>query len=120
MFRGLIRHCPTCVKLAEVSPAEDDETPEPNCHVRPFGIFQLLQSDLPPVFVPVFKLELNSIPNCFVSTKMVESSTARQLLVPGANPWVAEGAETSWKNAGREPNRKVAFSYLDAPMDCVS
>jgi hypothetical protein len=29
--------------------------------------------DLPPVFVPVFKLELNPIPNCFVSTEMVES-----------------------------------------------
>jgi hypothetical protein len=30
-------------------------------------------SDLPPVFVPVFKLELNPIPNCFVSTETAES-----------------------------------------------
>jgi hypothetical protein len=41
--------------------------------------------DLPPVFVPVFKLELNPIPKCFVSTEAVESSTARQPQVPGVN-----------------------------------
>jgi hypothetical protein len=29
--------------------------------------------DLPPVFVPVFKLELNPILKCFVSTEVVES-----------------------------------------------
>ncbi len=31
------------------------------------------ETDLPPVFVPVFKLELNPILNCFVSTEVVES-----------------------------------------------
>jgi hypothetical protein len=31
------------------------------------------QIDLSAVFIPVFKLELNPIPNCFVSTEVVES-----------------------------------------------
>ena len=35
------------------------------------------QVDLPPVFVPVFKLELNPIPNCFLSAEAVERPTAR-------------------------------------------
>ena len=33
--------------------------------------------DLPPVFVPVFKLELNAVLNYFVTTEVVESPTAR-------------------------------------------
>jgi hypothetical protein len=37
----------------------------------------LWASDLPPVFVPVFKLELNPVPGCFVSAKAVESLRAR-------------------------------------------
>jgi hypothetical protein len=38
-----------------------------------YATISMLDSDLPPVFVPVFKLELNPIPNCFVSTEVVES-----------------------------------------------
>jgi hypothetical protein len=41
--------------------------------------------DLPPVFVPVFKLELNPFSRCFVAAEAaVESPTARQPPVPGA------------------------------------
>ena len=36
-------------------------------------LFEFNQHDLPPVFVPVFKLELNPILKCFVSTEVVES-----------------------------------------------
>ena len=32
-----------------------------------------IPNDLPPVFVPVFKLELNPIVNCFVTNEVVES-----------------------------------------------
>ena len=38
-----------------------------------FEIYVFVTVDLPPVFVPVFKLELNPILNCFVSTEVVES-----------------------------------------------
>ena len=35
-------------------------------------------SDLPPAFVPVFKLELDLVPNCFVSTVAVGSQKTMQ------------------------------------------
>ena len=40
---------------------------------KPFDFYIQEQVDLPPVFVPVFKLELNPILKCFVSTEVVES-----------------------------------------------
>jgi hypothetical protein len=35
------------------------------------------EDDLPPVFVPVLKLEVNPIPIGLVSTEVIESSMAR-------------------------------------------
>lgn len=44
---------------------------DPNNPINPDG------HDLPPVFVPVFKLELSPMLGCFVSAKAVESLRAR-------------------------------------------
>jgi hypothetical protein len=41
-------------------------------------------SDLPPAFVPVFKLELDLVPNCFVSPVAVGSQKKDAAQVPQA------------------------------------